>query len=111
MNKYALSTIAIATTLSAALLSAPLASADAETPNEIAFVSVLDKKGISYSSEDNAIAAGHAVCGELDRGVSLGSVIRTFWSATGYTPNQSGYIVGASIAAFCPEHRNLVPGA
>ena len=103
---------AIAGATAAAILAAGPANADAETVDEIAFISTLDSQGIYYSSEDAALTVGYAVCNALDAGASPTSIASTAVRSTGgfYTYYQAGYITGAAIGAFCPEYAPLVTG-
>jgi hypothetical protein len=91
------------------VLSAAPASADAESKDEVAYVTVLDARGIHYSSEDAAIAARHAICEAWPAGASFYALVRTFSKASGYSMIQSATIVGAVTAAFCPEYRSVIP--
>lgn len=69
---------------------------------EVAYIAVLDGAGIVYSSEANAVAAGRSVCRYLETGAGVLDAADVATNA-GYTPSQAGRIVGAAIAAFCPD--------
>jgi hypothetical protein len=89
-----------------AITSAAGAYADADTINERAFVEVLSQHGISYSSEDAALAVGYATCNALDAGATPRMIVREGVRAAAgfYTRSQVEYITGAAVAAFCPEY-------
>jgi len=82
------------------LTSAP---ADAGPIHDYAYIVTLDEYGIHYSSEPAAIAAGLAVCDQLDRAISLTTVMRGFIKA-GYSRDDAEIIVGAAMGAYCPRH-------
>lgn len=97
---------AIAGGIATAIIAAAPAGADAETLDEIAYITVLDEQGIYYSSEDAAIALGYGTCSALDAGATVPMVIMAgIDGADGfYSDYEVGYITGAAIAAFCPEY-------
>lgn len=103
---------AVAVAGAAALATVAPAHADADTVNELAYISTLDEQGIYYSSEDAAINVGYAVCNGLDAGMPVTSVINTGLRATRgmYSPYEVGFITGAAIAAFCPEYLPAATG-
>ena len=103
MIRIAAAALAVAAGLSvtAALTTAP-AYAEPTTTNELAFVTVLEDHGIiTRSSEDAAIALGYQVCNGLASGLSPAKVVSII------DLPRSGYFVGASIAAFCPQYGSL----
>lgn len=84
-----------------------LADAYADAPGgtaENAYISALDSEDIDYSSEANAITAGRSICDLLDSGYDLIDTVLFFSENSGYSTGDSGYIVGAASAAFCPEN-------
>lgn len=90
----------------AALTAAAPAGADAETLNEIAYIRALNAEGIPYSNEDAALTVGYGTCVALDAGATIDMVIDAgVDGADGfYSAYDVGYITGAALAAFCPEH-------
>lgn len=54
-----------------------------------------------------ALNLGNAICTSLGQGSSL-LEIGAVGVNSGFTPEQSGQIVGASIGALCPEYKYLV---
>jgi hypothetical protein len=84
----------------AALLSA--APASAGSPDD-AFVAALAKDGITMSSPNSAIAAARTVCAELGDNQNTSVLAMSLMKDTGLSLQQSGYFVGASMSAYCPQ--------
>lgn len=101
---------AIASTAAAAILVAGPAAADADTINERIYIDVLDDEGIYYSSEDAALNYGYVVCKALDNGATFPMIVRSGVQQGVYSAYQVGYITGAAIGAFCPEHADAITG-
>ncbi len=80
------------------------ADADAE------FLAALSSQGITYASPEVMIAAGHAVCAELDRGETPARVAhdvmnhKDVLTGSNLAAHHAGFFVGASIAAYCPKY-------
>ena len=73
------------------------------------YIDRLDEGGIAYSSEAAAIKTGESICDSLDAGYSVDSVSRILLgSGSGYGPFDVGYIVGASVYAYCPEYGDQI---
>jgi hypothetical protein len=94
--------------LAVALLSvvgaaAPTAHADAAVDSSN-FVGALSSRGITFTSRQAAIVAGHEVCDELDQGKQASDVANTVMTQTNLDGYHAGFFVGASIATFCPRH-------
>jgi hypothetical protein len=92
----------------AALIPAPLASAD---PNDDAFVAALANYGINADNGDTLIAHGHGVCAALDKGQDSSIVALKLMNDTKLnisSRQQAGFFVGASVAAYCPQYRGSV---
>jgi hypothetical protein len=89
--------------LSAALVSAAPAAAD---PTDDAFVAALAKGGISMSDPDTAIGMAHSVCSGLDANQSSSVLAMKIMKETDFTPKQSGFFIGLSIAAYCPQFKD-----
>jgi hypothetical protein len=85
----------------AALVSAAPASAD---PTDDAFVAALAKEAIVFPDHSNAIATAHAVCAGLDKSNKSTILAMKLAKDTDLSLKQSGYFIGASIAAYCPQH-------
>lgn len=59
------------------------------------------------TSRTDALNLGNAICSALGQGSSL-LEIGNIGVNSGFTPEQAGQIVGASIGALCPEYKYLV---
>jgi len=91
-----------AVVLSAAtLLCAAPASAD-QTDDD--FVDALQKGGIVVNNRDAAIAMGHTVCGELEKGKRASAVVMTL-QGSNFSAKEAAYVVGVSVAAYCPQYK------
>ena len=80
---------------------APIAHADA---SDDAFVVALAAKGIHFGSPNKAFIAGHEVCDELGNGKSAAQVASPVQSNSNMDGYHSGFFVGASIRAYCPQY-------
>ncbi|WP_182349505.1 DUF732 domain-containing protein [Tomitella gaofuii] len=75
------------------------------------FLDYLDGQGIYYSTPKAAVEMGHLICGAFDDGATFRQVGITLLSAdTGYTPEQLGQWIGASVGAYCPQFSDVVDG-
>ncbi|HTY32562.1 DUF732 domain-containing protein [Mycobacterium sp.] len=92
----------------AAPLSAAPASADS---NDDAFIAALTREGIDVSDPDTLIARAHEVCDRLDRGQAGSLVVLEVRKQTNLSVRDAGYFVGASVAAYCPQHKSLIDGS
>lgn len=82
------------------LTSIPNAKADSDTD---AFIEILHERGIRHSQGDYfLVAAGHEMCMYLDAGFTRYQVMDMLYNTTGLTSGETGYFLGASMAAFCP---------
>lgn len=90
---------------SAALLTAAPATADEQT-----YLEVLDMMGIPVADPAAAVDMGLGACAGLDQGQSVHTVADVIGTANGLGPEQSGMVIGASVAAFCDHHRALIDG-
>jgi hypothetical protein len=95
------STVCAVLLSAAALLSAAPASAD---PTDDAFVAALAKDGITMSGPNTAIAMAHTVCAELDNNQNTSVLAMSLMKDTDLSLKQSGYFVGASMSAYCPQY-------
>ncbi|HZC92127.1 MAG TPA: DUF732 domain-containing protein [Mycobacterium sp.] len=101
--------------LLAALFSAAPASADA---TDAAFVAALAKERIVVTDQNTAVAMAHAVCAGFDNNAKSGVLALKLMKQTDLSLQQSGYFLGASISAYCPQYigrtdnsaRWLMPG-
>jgi len=79
--------------------------------NEDAFLLVMHQKGITHINGDTGLLlVGYEICSHLDQnGGDLYEATNYVRAATGLP--SSGYVVGASVAAFCPEYgTSITPG-
>lgn len=84
--------------LTAATIFAAPAHADGST-----FLAELDSHGITYTSREAAINTGRRVCAGLDYGLTPEQIAVDIMNNSGLTAYSSGFVVGASIRAFCPR--------
>jgi Protein of unknown function (DUF732) len=87
--------------LSSALLCAAPASADA---TDDAFVAALGKGGIAVADRNTTIAMAHAVCAGFDKTNKSSILAMKLMKGTDLSLKQSGYFVGVSIVAYCPQY-------
>jgi hypothetical protein len=96
----------------AALMGAGTAQADT---TDAAFINHLNKEGIDgityegYTSAD-FINFGHVICKKVDEGTSVKATTKHVFSKTDLSQYDSGYLVGASIASYCPWNKPLITG-
>ncbi len=86
----------------AALLTAAPASADQA---DDAFVAALARGGISIPDRSSAIAMARAVCAGLDTNQPSSVLAIKLVRDADLSPRQSGYFIGASVGAYCPEYK------
>ena len=91
------------TPLSVVAVAAPTAHADAAVDSS-KFLGALSSRGITFTSGQAAIVAGHEVCDELDHGQQASDVANTVITQSNLDGYHAGFFVGISIAAFCPRH-------
>ncbi|MCV7076328.1 DUF732 domain-containing protein [Mycobacterium szulgai] len=86
-----------------------VATAHADTTDD-KFLAQLRAEGITdHVSAAHAIEAGHFVCVKLDNGMSPNDVANDVLNSSNMPAYHSGYFVGASIDAYCPRHKALLP--
>jgi hypothetical protein len=90
----------------AALVCAAPASAD---ENDDAFFAALANGGITMSDPNTAIAMARTVCAGLDANQPVSLVAMKLMQDTNLTPRQSGYFIGLSVAAYCPQDTGALP--
>lgn len=82
------------------------------------FVLVLGANGIKFSSNTKAVITGRAICILADQPgatfLEIGMQVEkqggySYPDATGQI-GAAGFVTGAAIAAYCPQHNDLVPG-
>jgi hypothetical protein len=85
----------------AALLSVAPASAD---PTDDAFVAALGKEGIVVTDRNTTIAMAHTVCAGFDKNDKSSILAMKLMKDTDLSLKQSGYFIGVSISAYCPQY-------
>ncbi len=101
---FAACVVSVVALLAASFVHADPADIDAH------FLAALSSHGITYSSPEVMIAAGQVACTELDRGETPTTVAQDVMNnkdvltSSNLDAYHSGFFVGASIAAYCPEH-------
>jgi hypothetical protein len=68
------------------------------------FVEVLADEGIEVPSTREAVSLALDVCATFDEGHSLYDVVDAVSDYTELATEDSAFIVGASVGAYCPEH-------
>lgn len=86
----------------AAVLTAAPASAD---PTDDSFLGALADYGINVNDPGTAIAMAHTVCSGFDQNQNSNIVAMKVMKDTSLTAKQSGYFVGLSISAYCPQYK------
>jgi hypothetical protein len=81
----------------------PVAHADLAVDSG-SFLGALTSRGITFKSQQAAIAAGHEVCDELGQGKQTSDVANNVMTLSNLDGYHAGFFIGASIAAFCPAH-------
>lgn len=95
--------ITAAVCIGLATLTAAPAHADADTPMERNYIAALDMEGIHYTSEDAVITAGYTICRAFHSGETIGQIVNEGMQGSGLPSSTVSYIVGAAVAAFCPD--------
>jgi len=85
----------------AALLTASPASADS---TDDAFIAALAKERIVFPDDHTAIATAHTVCAGLDKSNKSSLLAMKLMKGADLSLKQSGYFIGASISAYCPQY-------
>jgi hypothetical protein len=87
-----------------------IATAQANTSDD-KFISTIKSEGITdHVSSAHAIEAAHSVCQKLDGGESPTAVANDVLNSSTMPAYHSGYFVGASIDAYCPQYKSGVSG-
>jgi hypothetical protein len=98
----------------AAALLGPLAAvstAHADTKDN-QFLTAMKSDGITdHVSPQHAIVAAHSVCQKVDGGESPTQVATDVLNNSSMPAYDSGYFVGASINAYCPQYTSKVTGS
>jgi Protein of unknown function (DUF732) len=68
------------------------------------FLAALTSRGITFTSPEVGIAAGHVACDKLDGGETPTQVAQDVMNSSSLDGYHAGYFVGASIGAYCPQY-------
>jgi hypothetical protein len=98
------STVCAVLLSAAVLLCAAPASAD---PTDDAFVAALAKDGIVFTDRNAAIATAHTVCTGIDKNKRTSLLAMRLMKDSDLSLKQSGYFVGLSMSAYCPQYEGL----
>ena len=96
-----------------ALLLGPLGAATAAhaDTDDQTFLAAMKSEGITdHVSPAHAIEAAHSVCQKLDGGETPTQVANDVLNSSTMPAYHSGYFVGASIKAYCPQYEPKVSG-
>jgi uncharacterized protein DUF732 len=97
--------IAAVVTCLVAIAAAPVAGADPADDN---YLQVLRQRGLSWADgqDGTMINVGHAVCTDFAGGDTMEQTVGDVKKSLGVSNNGAGSIVGAAVAAYCPENRS-----
>ena len=88
--------------LSVLLSSAP-AVASAAPDSSAAYLSLLNKHGISYSDPHHMVTIGTTLCQELRNNMVTADEAVNRIQGMGYTNNQAHVIAASAVLSFCPD--------
>ena len=84
------------------LTTAPIASAD---PADDQYLQTLKTRGLGWTNDQTMINIGHAVCADFGGGDTAAQTINDVKKSAGVSSGGANIIVGAAVAAYCPENR------
>lgn len=77
---------------------------------ERAYLDILDRYGVPLTDSEE-LTIGPRICSAFDQGDRYGIVERRVrLGEPQLTQAQAGYLIGASVAAYCVEHASKIPG-
>lgn len=84
---------------------APIANAD---PADDQYLQTLKTRGIGWAAgaDQTMINIGHAVCTDFDGGDTAAQTIGDVKKSVGLSSGGASIIVGAAVAAYCPQNRS-----
>ena len=97
-----IATVAIGTAVIGLGSVATAATAAAGSADD-AFITRMTALGISFTSPQSGIQAGHQVCTELAAGKTMTAVAVEVRDQTGLTPKQAAYFVVDASNVYCPR--------
>ncbi|MFE5140339.1 DUF732 domain-containing protein [Streptomyces fagopyri] len=80
---------------------------------QLAYLLTVRKKvpALAGTSDKRLLEVGHETCDSIDEGTSVLDIAATHQATLGIAPDDSGYVVGAAINGFCPEHLDEIGAA
>lgn len=87
----------------AAIGVAGTAAASAVQTADAAFLSQMQRLGVSFPTTQAAVQAGHQVCTDLAAGQTPTAVAVGIFRHTSLTPPQAASVVMAATKAYCPQ--------
>lgn len=87
------------------IVAAPIAGAD---PADDQYLQTLHLRGLSWAdgADGSMINVGHAVCTDFDGGATAAQTVTDVKKSLGLSSGGSNIIVGAAVAAYCPQNRS-----
>lgn len=87
------------------VVTAPVAGAD---PADDQYLQTLHLRGLSWAdgADQSMINVGHAVCTDFDGGDTAAQTISDVKKSLGLSNGGSNIVVGAAVAAYCPQNRS-----
>ena len=92
----------IITALAAAGLATALAAPAFADETDDIFIAALEQEGIPFSTAGNAIELAGAVCEYAAAGQDKTQIALEIMGPAGWSPEQSGFFVGAATQSYCP---------
>lgn len=93
-----------ATALAAAVPAVPASAAPKLRYYEWSFIEVLDQRGLPYSTPENAVNAGYAVCRMIASGNSYLYTVSAVQDGTGYSRQDSAFFTSEALFNLCPQY-------
>lgn len=109
--KSALTGVVLAMMLTACGGSDSLSAAEVEDIKDDAFVKVVRDRlgsGVEYLTDEAIVKAGHITCEQFDGGATMLSMEIALSDVLKITFEQAAGFIGGSIAAYCPEHMDVI---
>lgn len=85
-------------------------SSSATPATDAAFLGLLKSRGMMVKDSATVIAAAHMICDGFDQGLDPKTFSLSFARTSGLKLSDSGYVMGAAVGMYCPQHRNMVGG-
>lgn len=95
--------IILSAVVAAAGLAAFTAAPAFADDTDAAFINTIQNKGIPFSTSDDAIALGQAVCEYVAAGQPAEQVAVEISGPANWTVEQGRFFVGAATQAYCPS--------